>query len=102
MGSTSSVRHYRGDLAVDEERDMCHRLAKVAMHGRSTSIKTMCFRNLSIDGKKTMLQEDGKLWLILQGSPKQGLTLVHFSAQPAPFVSLKTTHKRLNTPSTPP
>ena len=31
----------------------------------------------------------------------QGLTLVHFSAQPEPFLSFKTSPKRLNTPSTP-
>jgi len=31
----------------------------------------------------------------------QGLTLVHFSAQPEPFLTLNTSPKRLNTPSTP-
>ena len=33
--------------------------------------------------------------------PGQGLTLVHFSAQPEPFLTLNTSSKRLNTPSTP-
>jgi len=32
---------------------------------------------------------------------KQGLTLVHFSAQPQPFLTLKTSPTALNTPSTP-
>jgi hypothetical protein len=31
----------------------------------------------------------------------QGLTLVHFSAQPEPFLALNTSPKRLNTPSIP-
>jgi len=32
---------------------------------------------------------------------RQGLTLVHFSAQPEPFLTLKTSQRRVNTPSTP-
>ena len=36
-----------------------------------------------------------------EGGGGQGLTLVHFSAQPKPFLILKTSQKRLNTPSTP-
>ena len=32
---------------------------------------------------------------------EQGLTLVHFSAQPEPFLALNTSPRRLNTPSTP-
>jgi len=31
---------------------------------------------------------------------RQGLTLVHFSAPPEPFLTLRTSPKRLNTPST--
>ena len=31
---------------------------------------------------------------------RQGLTLVHFSAQPEPFLTLKTSPEPLNTPST--
>ena len=37
-------------------------------------------------------------WLISAG---QGLTLIHFSAQPAPFLTLNTSPKPLKTPSTP-
>ena len=32
---------------------------------------------------------------------RQGLTLVHFSAQPEPFLTLKISPKRIITPSTP-
>jgi len=32
---------------------------------------------------------------------RQGLSLVHFSAQPEPFLTLNASLKRLNTPSTP-
>jgi len=35
------------------------------------------------------------------GGPRQGLTLVHFSAQPEPFLTLNTSPKRVNTPSIP-
>jgi len=35
------------------------------------------------------------------GTCIQGLTLVHFSAQPEPFPTLNTSPKRLKTPSTP-
>jgi len=34
-------------------------------------------------------------------SVRQGLTLVHFSAQPEPFPTLKKSPRRLNTTSTP-
>ena len=32
---------------------------------------------------------------------RQGLTLIHLLAQPEPFLTLNTSPKRLNTPSTP-
>ena len=35
------------------------------------------------------------------GAAVQGLTLLHFSAQPEPFLALKTSPQRLNTPSSP-
>jgi hypothetical protein len=63
---TRPSMHYRLDLKVDEERDMCHRLAKLAMNARAT-----CFQNLTIDGNACWPKEDSVLW-ILQGSPKDG------------------------------
>jgi hypothetical protein len=37
-----------------------------------------------------------------RGDPDQGVTLVHFSAQPESFLTLNTSLKRLNIPSIPP
>ena len=37
----------------------------------------------------------------LTGNSRQGLTLVHFSAQPEPFLTHETTLHTLNTPSHP-
>lgn len=64
---TRPSMHYRLDLRVDEDRDLCHRLAKVAMRARGT-----CFQNLTIDGNVAWPKEDSNLWRILQGSPKEG------------------------------
>jgi hypothetical protein len=38
---------------------------------------------------------------IIECGMQQWLTVVHFSAQPEPFLTLNTSSKRLSTPSTP-
>jgi len=43
----------------------------------------------------------GQALCLTLGSYRQGLTLVHFSAQPEPFLTFNTSPKPLNTPSTP-
>jgi len=41
------------------------------------------------------------IWVLVVYTIWQGLTLVHFSAQPEPFLTFNTSPKRLKNPSTP-
>jgi len=53
-------------------------------------------------GARVVVCSDG-VWDVYSSEKaiRQGLTLVHYSAQLEPFLTLNTSPKRLNTPSTP-